>query len=163
MAQGRFTLAGRRLTVGQLTRVALDELRALAPERRAELRRFVGLAADYGATTWQRQDGWLMVERLDALDAARYAPAEPGDVRFEVGERDEDGYQAVLTIDDEGAVVDRDYMRYDAVGAFVAGHREAQDRRARADELGVHPLELAFAPFGEEWQREQEERLGGGG
>lgn len=35
---------------------------------------------------------------------------------------------------------------------------EAEERRAEAARLGVHPLELAFAPYGEEWQREQRER-----
>lgn len=35
---------------------------------------------------------------------------------------------------------------------------EAEERRAEADRLGVHPLEIVFAPFGPEWQREQDER-----
>lgn len=42
--------------------------------------------------------------------------------------------------------------------SFIAAFDEAEERRAEADRLGVHPLELAFAPFGPEWEREQEER-----
>jgi hypothetical protein len=41
---------------------------------------------------------------------------------------------------------------------MLVAFREAQSRRAEADRLGVHPLEMEFAPFGPAWQREQAER-----
>jgi len=44
--------------------------------------------------------------------------------------------------------------------SFIGAFEEAEERRAEADRLGVHPLEIAFAPFGPEWEREQEERCG---
>lgn len=74
--------------------------------------------------------------------AERRQPAEPGDMRFEVGERDEDGNQVVLMIDDRGDVVERHYMRYDQVGDFVASFREHQAVVERAEREGRHPLEL---------------------
>ncbi len=42
--------------------------------------------------------------------------------------------------------------------SFARSWQEAEERRAEAARLGVHPLELAFAPYGPEWQHEQAER-----
>ena len=42
--------------------------------------------------------------------------------------------------------------------AETESFRYSQARREEADRLGVHPLEIEFAPFGPAWEREQEER-----
>jgi hypothetical protein len=86
----------------------------------------------------------------------RERPAEPGDVRFEIGPQDEDGYCTVLWIDDKGVIVEQDYTR--EPHAIVEGFRMMQERNAEAERLGVHPLEIEYAPFGPAWQREQRER-----
>jgi hypothetical protein len=157
MARQRITVMGERLSVTQLARKPLSWYRALDPDAAARVRRFAGLQADWGARTWDRQDGWAVVEKFDQLELKD--PADPGDVRFELLPIDEDGGRLVLTIDDKGVVCERNYFARAAdAGAMIQATREHQDLVKRADEQGVHPLELAFAPFGEEWQREQEER-----
>lgn len=88
-----------------------------------------------------------------------HRPADPGDIRFEVtplADPELGATHLVLTIDDRGEVIARDIT--DLPYELVEAAREAQARRAEADRLGVHPLELAFEPFGPEWQREQAER-----
>jgi hypothetical protein len=42
--------------------------------------------------------------------------------------------------------------------SFAASWVEAEERRAEAARLGVHPLEIEFAPFGPAWQAEREAR-----
>jgi len=105
---------------------------------------------------------WASQDEIDARFYAttieRFYPADPGDFRFEIIEHEEPELgctHTVIVIDDRGEVLER-FTTDDPYGA-VAAAREAQSRRERAEELGVHPLELAFAPFGREWQLEQEE------
>lgn len=59
------------------------------------------------------------------LGEDRLRPAEPGDFRFDIGERDEDGYCRVLMIDDRGAVASSDYtdLPYEMVEAFRISQR----------------------------------------
>lgn len=42
--------------------------------------------------------------------------------------------------------------------SFICALDETVERHNEAERLGVHPLEIAFAPFGPEWQREQHDR-----
>jgi hypothetical protein len=91
-----------------------------------------------------------------------FAPADPGDIRFEhFDTSNEDAPFGTHMIDERGEVVETHFFatsweRSSLVGSF----REAQERREEAERLGVHPLELALAPFGPEWQAEQIERGG---
>lgn len=105
------------------------------------------------------QDERFLDETLE-----KHLPADPGDVRFELGMA-EDGMEEtpfwLKMIDDTGTVVERHWFatsgeRYSLIDA----HRDAQARRAEADRLGLHPLAIEFAPYGEAWVREQEERFG---
>jgi hypothetical protein len=88
-------------------------------------------------------------------------PADKDDIRFETTHLT-DGMEEtpfmVEVIDDTGTVVRTDfYSSMEEVYSMVNAHREAQVRREEADRLGVHPLEIEFAPFGPAWQREREE------
>ena len=76
----------------------------------------------------------------------RDRPAEPGDIRFEIGEADEDGYSLVLSINDRGEIVGQDYTR--DPHAIVEGFRHYQSM----------PTEEYLAPFGPAWQDEMEAR-----
>lgn len=42
---------------------------------------------------------------------------------------------------------------------MIESFRYSQARREEAEALGLHPLEIEFAPFGPAWQREQGERF----
>lgn len=106
---------------------------------------------------------WASQEEIEVLrreETLGRKPADPGDVRFEHGTLD-DGSGWLHMIDDRGEIVETHFFdRAQDMWPMVEAHREAQARHEEADRLGVHPLELAFAPFGPEWQREQEERRG---
>lgn len=155
MSQSRIRINGRSLTIYGVTKLSRDDLRGLDAKALARLRAFAGLAADYGATTWQRQDGWRVIERLDKLSEPRYTPAELGSFAFEVGEPDDEGYVLVQTINDQGTVSARDVLHYAEVGGFIAAAREAEDVRAEAAASGRHPFEVAML---REAEREQGER-----
>lgn len=93
------------------------------------------------------------------------APADSGDIRFEVTELTEGMEETpfrVELVDDTGQVIETHWFATSyEVGSMVGAFREAQARREEADRLGVHPLEIEFAPFGPAWQAEQEERRRG--
>lgn len=97
----------------------------------------------------------------------------------DVGDNGEFGTWATLDLLERGEVVHSETFRCSSefppemTSMYGAGHEndavaqaisrgvayvEAEERRAEADRLGVHPLELALAPYGPEWQREQMER-----
>lgn len=86
------------------------------------------------------------IER-DAREAAarRVEPADEGDFRFEIGEMDEDGCRRITMIDDRGEIVES-YTTTDDPYAHVAQFRECQETS----------FEERYAPFGPEWEREQE-------
>jgi len=73
-----------------------------------------------------------------------------------VGERDEDGLCAV-TVTRDGHT-EYLHIRHDEVGLFVESEREVEDMAEAAAARGQSLCEYALAPFGPEWQREQEER-----
>lgn len=104
-------------------------------------------------------------ERFREETREHFYPADPGDVRFEHGmavEGMEETPFWLKMIDDTGRVVETHFFaEREGIFSLIGAHREAQERRAEAERLGVHPLEIALAPFGPEWEREQAERNGG--
>lgn len=111
-----------------------------------------------GNLQFDRYDGVTEEFGMDGRSVTDYrlrTPAEPGDVRFEVSDT-EDGETIVLTVDEHGAVIDRN--RFDTRSAafdMIEAHREHQALLVRADREGMHPFELAMQ---EEALREREER-----
>jgi len=75
----------------------------------------------------------------------RERPAEPGDFRFDIGPKDEDGYCRVEMIDDKGNVVSSDYT--DNPYGMVEAFRESQ----------AHSFEELYEPYGIRWQQEMRE------
>ncbi len=71
-------------------------------------------------------------------------------ITFADGEQIVESFSSYFDSPVESAVVQ--------ASSFIGAFEEAEERRAEADRLGVHPLEIAFAPFGPEWEREMEER-----
>lgn len=89
---------------------------------------------------------------MNAETPYQYAPADPGDIRFEMFElENEDTPYGLLMIDDKGVVVEQHaFASTMERSSLIASFRECQDTT----------LEERLAPFGIEWQREQEERRG---
>lgn len=153
-----------------------EQLRELSDKQLERGREKAGLAADYGRNYWERVDGWRVLEAIEYEQRRRaglvFDPADPGDVRFELvdpsydeetGEPmfDEEMPYGLLMIDDQGEVVQRHAFRTSwERGSMIEAHREHQDLVEEAERRGVHPLEITLAPFGPEWEREQEERRG---
>jgi hypothetical protein len=92
-------------------------------------------------------------------------PADKDDIRFEHGVF-ADGMEEtpfwLHLIDDTGTIVERHVFATEAeVWSLIESFRYAQARREEAARLGVHPLEIEFAPFGPAWLAEQEDRRRG--
>jgi hypothetical protein len=107
---------------------------------------------------------WATADERDSKfrdETLERRPADPGDVRFEYRDGHEDAPYALDVIDDKGEIIEVHFFitAYER-GNMIAAWRESQSRREEADRLGLHPLEIEFAPFGPAWQREQEERGG---
>jgi hypothetical protein len=135
----RISIGGVKYTITRAAALPTAHLRGLSAKDRERLREFAALVADYGATYYRRMLGHQLLERLEQLD--RLAPAEPGDVRFDVSTT-EDGETRVLVIDDRGEEIERHWFQtrseaFDMVQAW----REHQAVVERAEREGRHPLE----------------------
>ena len=79
----------------------------------------------------------------------------------------DDGEQFVTVVQvfADGTTQTQEFAHREAfadAGYYVHYAYESAERHIEAERLGVHPLELELAPFGPAWEREQEERYGGG-
>ena len=93
--------------------------------------------------------------------------------RLLVQHRFDDGEELVRLrfIHRGGTVEEREFMHlraWEDAASYVHAMEESAERHAEAERLSaklgreVHPLEIAFAEFGPEWEREQQERREGG-
>lgn len=151
-----------------------ETIKSLTDKQLEAGRKTAALNADYGRNFYERSDGWRVLEMIEREQGRRAGtilePADPGDVRFELvdpsydeetGEPmfNEELPYGLLVVDDQGEIVQRHAFATSwERSSMVLAHREHQSLVEEADRLGVHPLEIAFAPFGPECEREQEER-----
>ena len=102
---------------------------------------------------------WATTEERDAEFAAAVS-----DIRIDITVAEEGMEETpyiVTESDIAGNVIDRCFYAFkeEAYQHRIA-HRESESRHAEAERLGIHPLEIEFAPFGPAWQREQDQRRG---
>lgn len=123
-------------------------------------------------STWATQDEYIA--ELDRL----YLPTFDFLIR-DIGNDGEFGNWATLDLIERGKVVETktfhasDEFAPQMTSAYFGGNEndaraqaaseghawvEYMERNAEAERLGVHPLEITYAPYGPEWQREQAER-----
>ncbi len=85
---------------------------------------------------------------------------------IQVNDEGSDFATVTITLADGSTHVERFASYFDSpsesavvqAASYVCAFEEAAERRAKAERLGVHPLEIAFEPYGSEWEHEMTER-----